>query len=198
MALYGAHCVDGFWTNAYSEVFGLVLSVPVAVLVVTTLLDRRETNRWQAVQDHTGRVIETLAQQAAVDFHLALSSEERRSIPSPAVMPHLAHGETLRRLSRALRQRGDDADRDPAVLRLQSALGQPMHHLIDGLGSSIYASGDPELVRRFGVVRDRWFEWQRDRYLYEDEHPEQLWTQGADLSEALADLVGYAHRLVDR
>lgn len=193
-AVWGMLAFDEFAPHLIGELIGISASIPVTVLVVEAILNRRRDETWSLVREQTGRTIEGLVQQAAFDFHVALPEEQRHEVPSPVVVPAGGHASTLRKIARGLRGRENDSD--PAVIRLHDALGQPLYHLVDRMGPRIHASGDPELVRRFGALEEQTWAWQRDRALYEDLRVEALWTNAADVAEAMADLVEYAHRIV--
>jgi hypothetical protein len=192
-AVWGMLAFDEFGPHVIGEFIGISASIPVTVLVVDAILNRRRSEAWSLVREQTGRTIESLVQQAAFDFHVALPEPQRHQIASPAILPEGGHAPTLRKIAHGLR--GRENDRDPAVIRLHDALGQPLYHLVDRMGPRIYASGNPELARRFGALEEQTWAWQRDRALYEDLRPEALWENAADTAEAMADLVEYAHRL---
>ena len=191
--VWGKLAYEDFGSHLLAECVGISASIPVTVLVVEAILDRRRDEAWASVRVQTGRSIEALVQQAAFDFHVAIPEGERHEIPSPAVLPKGGHANVLRRI--APRLRAQENDPDPAVIRLHGSLQQPLYHLVDRMGARIYASGDPELARRFGALEEQTWAWERDRALYEDIRTQALWTNAADTAEAMATLVEYAHEL---
>jgi hypothetical protein len=193
LAAWGLLCFDHFGEHVLAEGIGIAASVPVTVLVVEAILDRRRSEHWSVVREQTGKTIETLVQQAAFDLHVALpEGEERSKIPSPAVLPAGGHATVLRRIAVGLRAR---TDADPAVIRLQNTLQQPLYHLVDRMGPRIYASGDPVLVQRFGALEEQVWAWERDRSLYEDLRMQLLRVNAADTADVMAELVEHAHAL---
>jgi hypothetical protein len=172
LALYGLIGFEHFNEHLVAEGIGIAASIPVTVVVVEAILNRRRNQQWALVREQTGKTIETLVQQAAFDFHVALpEGAERNKIPSPAIIPSGGHADVLRRIAAGLRAR---CDADEAVIRLHGSLQQPLYHLVDAMGPRIYASGDPDLVRRFGVLEQQVWAWERDRYLYDPQQLERL------------------------
>lgn len=188
----GLRSMDGFAASAVASGAAILVSIPVTVYVIEDLLSRRRDEFWKLVRQQTGSSIEGLSQQAAIDFHHAISPERRRDIPSPVTTPSGGHAAVLRRLEAALRSR--EGDPDPAVIRLHDNLQQPLHHL-EAMAPRIYATDDPELARRFGEVETQARAWERARHLYGYQQPGVLWTDAADTALAMARLVEHAHLL---
>jgi hypothetical protein len=90
-AVWGKLAYEDFGSHLLAECVGISASIPVTVLVVEAILDRRRDAAWASVRVQTGRSIEALVQQAAFDFHVAISEGERHEIPSPAVLPKGGH-----------------------------------------------------------------------------------------------------------
>lgn len=132
IVLAGLKWMDGFAASAAASAAAIFASIPVTVLIVESIVDRRRAEQWARVREQTGRSIEGLAQQAAFDFHVALTPVRRREIPSPVTMPLGGDASTLRRISRALRERHAEPDPDPAVIRLHDTVKQPLFYLGDG------------------------------------------------------------------
>lgn len=184
--------MEGFLASATASAAAIFVTVPVTVLVVEVILDRRREEQWKLVRQQTGDSIEGLAQQAAHDFHLALLPERRGAIPSPAVIAAGQHALILRDLADALRER--DGDDDDAVTRLHGSLAQPLYHLA-AMAPRIYAAGDPMLAQYYGTLEQQTWAWERSRHQHEDLQVGVLWTNAADTAAALADLVEHAHAL---
>ena len=118
LVIWGFARLNGFASNAVAEAAGILISIPVTVLIVEAILDRRRDRQWAQVREQTASRTGPLPKDAASEVHSGLRAEDSRRIPHPWTTHRGELPTGLRAIAAALRAREDEPEPDPAMIGL--------------------------------------------------------------------------------
>lgn len=190
--VYGLTCLDGFDSNLLAEVVGIGLGIPIALTLLNRLDEAQRRTQWAAVSAQVGRSIATIAHETSFEIWQRLPRAAREQARNPVLIPAGGVAEIIDSLTSACVHAATLRSQSDAAAQAYQAIEPTLAYLSGVLAPRVAMAGvDLDLLARLADVEEAGRQWAYAVRLVaggEHQHPEQVWSNAADLTRAMAEL----------
>lgn len=191
----GLLCLDGFGSNLLAEAVGIAVGIPIALALLSRLGDEQRRVQWRAVSAQIGRSVATIAHETTFEIWSHLPRPAREQTRNPVLIPDGGLPEIMGSLASACHHAATLPTQDVAASKAYVAVEPTLNYLSGVLAPRVASAGvDLELLARLADVEEAGRQWAYAVRLAAAEgsvRREQVWSNAADLVEALSRLAGH-------